>query len=118
MHNQNFFVYSVHKDDGVDVMFQYLRKKNVVVREIIKNSHESSKFNSFKVAVVLSDADRVANAQFWPHGIYIGRWHEDRQRHGNHGQFNREQEDVDAGPVADETSTNENQSGDIHIHTS
>ncbi len=50
MPNQDFFVYRVHKDDGVDVMSEYLRRKNVVVHEIIKKSHESSKFNSFKVA--------------------------------------------------------------------
>ncbi len=107
-------MYRVYKDDGVDVMSEYLRKKNVVVHEIIKKSHESSKFNSFKVAVALSDADRVVDAQFWPRSIYIRRLREDRQRHDNHGQFNREQEDVDVGPVADVTSTNENQSGDIH----
>ncbi len=99
MPSRDVFVYRVYKDDGVDVMSEYLRKKDVVVNEIIRKSNESSKFNSFKVAVVLSDADKVADAQFWPHGIYIRRCSEDRQRHYNHGRFNREQEDVDAGPV-------------------
>ncbi len=55
MPNLDFFVYRVHKDGGVDVMSEYLRNKNVVVCEIIKKSHESSKFNTFKVAVVLND---------------------------------------------------------------
>ncbi len=63
MPNHNFFVYRVHKDDGVDVMSEYLRMKNVVVRQIIKKSDESSKFNSFKVVVVLSDSDRIVDAQ-------------------------------------------------------
>ncbi len=53
MPNQDFFVYRVHKDDGVDVMSEYLGKTDVVVCEISKKNHESSKFNSFKVAVML-----------------------------------------------------------------
>ncbi len=114
MPNQDFFVYRLHKDDRVDVMSEYIRKKNVIVHKIIKKSHESSKFNSFKAVVVLGDSNRVVDAQLWPHGIYIRTWREDRYRHDNHGQFNRKQEDVDAGPVAVGTSNNENHSGDTH----
>ncbi len=55
MPNLDFFVYRLHNDGGVDVMSEYLRKKNVVVCEIIKKSNESSKFNSFQLEVVLSD---------------------------------------------------------------
>ncbi len=42
MSNDDLFVYRVNKDDGVDVMSEYLRWKNVVVHEIIKKIHEPS----------------------------------------------------------------------------
>ena len=79
MPSRDFFVYRVHKDDGTAVMSDYLKKKNVIVRDITKMNHDAAKLNSFKTTVSLGDAGKVADAQFWPQGIYFRRWRDSRQ---------------------------------------
>ena len=54
-------------------------QKGITIRELTKTSHTESKFNSFKLIVSKDDADKVNDSQFWPQGIYIRRWHEEKQ---------------------------------------
>ncbi len=47
MPSRDFVVYRVYKDDDIDIMSDYLRKKNVIVRNITRMSQNAAKFNSF-----------------------------------------------------------------------
>ena len=107
MPSRDIFIYRVHKDDGVDVMVDYIRKKGVSVRDITKMSHDAAKFNSFRIVVSSNDADKVLHAQFWPKGIYIRRWRDNtnKQRHSE-DQSTEAHDNVDT--VIDGASTNEN----------
>ncbi len=77
----DFVVYRVHKDNDIDIMSAYLRKKNVIVRDITRMSHDTAKFNSFKITASLCDAEKVGDAQFWSQGIYFRRWRDNHQKH-------------------------------------
>lgn len=79
MPSRHFFVYRVHRDDGVCELTNYIMQKGITIRELTKTSHTESKFNSFKLIVSKDDADKVNDSQFWPQGIYIRRWHEEKQ---------------------------------------
>jgi hypothetical protein len=76
----HYFVYKVHKDDNIDEVREYTSKQGVVVRDLVKTSHNDAKYNSFKLSVPRESADSVLNPEFWPKGIYIRRWHERQQK--------------------------------------
>lgn len=76
MPNRDFFVYRVHKDDGVEKIRAFLNRKKLNLKNIELTSHESAKFNSFKVTVDPKDVDTITNAQFWEKGICIRRWYQ------------------------------------------
>ncbi len=59
-----FVVYKVHKDNDIDIMSDYFRKKNVIVRNITRMSHDAAKFKSFKITVSFGGAEKVADSQF------------------------------------------------------
>ena len=81
--DRDFFVYRVHRDDGEKTMKDYIMKKNVNVRELEKTSHDDAKFNSFKLVVSKDDAEKVADPQFWPLGIHVRRWRDDKNKREN-----------------------------------
>lgn len=78
MPSRDFFVYRVHKDDNEDVLTEHMRSKNVIPRNITIKSHASAKYNSFKVSVAADDVHTVLDAEFWPRGVYVRRWREDK----------------------------------------
>jgi hypothetical protein len=80
MPSRDFFIYRVHKDDGAKELTDYLSKNGVTVRVLNIKSHDEAKYNSFKLSVSTDDAVKVNDPQFWPSGIYVRRWHDDRQR--------------------------------------
>ena len=72
--NRDFFVYRVHKEDGVDKIKAFLTSKKINVKEVELTSHLNAKFNSFKVTVDIKDADVITNASFWEKGICVRKW--------------------------------------------
>lgn len=72
--DREFFVYRVHKDDGEDELKQYITSKDVDVRQLIKTSHDESKFNSFRLVVSQDDMEKVMDPAMWPRGVCIRRW--------------------------------------------
>ena len=73
--NRDFFVYRVHKDDGLDKIKIFLQSKRIKYRNVELTSHASSKFNSFKVAVDVNDTKTITDPNFWEKGICIRRWY-------------------------------------------
>ena len=84
----HFFVYKVHKDDNVDEVREFVQKQDVIVSDLAKTSHNESKYNSFKLSISKEFAEKVLNADFWPKGIYIRRWHDRRQQNAEMGPKN------------------------------
>ena len=56
----------------------FLVKNKVIVKDILKVSHEGSRFNSYKVSVPVIDFHRLLNEDFWPNGIQCKKWYERR----------------------------------------
>ncbi len=72
--NRNFFISRIHKDDGLDVMRQYIRSKRVVIKDFVQTIHADSVFNSFKLSVVVTDVEKVRDPSMWPSGVFIRKW--------------------------------------------
>jgi hypothetical protein len=71
MPSRDFFIYRIHKDDGVKELTEFLSKNNVMMSELVVKSHSESKYDSFKLSVSTEDAAKVNDPLFWPAGIYI-----------------------------------------------
>ena len=54
----------------------FLVKNKVLVKDILKVSHEGARFNSYKVSVSVIDFHRLLNEDFWPNGIQCKKWYE------------------------------------------
>lgn len=72
--SRDFFVYRVHKDDGLGKIKNFLQLKNIEFRNVELSSHPSSKFNSYKVAVSIDDAKFISDPNFWEKGICVRKW--------------------------------------------
>lgn len=72
--NHDFFVYRVHKDDGVKQLHEYLTGKNIEVVNLQKISHEDTKFNSFHLSISIDHTANVLDSNVWPSGINIRKW--------------------------------------------
>ncbi len=55
-------------------MRQYIRSKGVVIKDLVQTSHGDSVFNSFKLSVVVTDAEKVRDPSMWPSGVFIRKW--------------------------------------------
>ena len=67
------FVYRI-KCGETEVIKQYMEENGVTVSEIIKMSHEQSKFHSFKVLINKPDLEKVFDDLFWPAGVHCKMW--------------------------------------------
>ncbi len=74
--SRDFFVSRVVKQASVNDMKQHLRNKCVLCRDIKLTSQDNATFNSFKESVSYSDASKIKEADFWPQGIWVRKWHE------------------------------------------
>ena len=72
--SRDFFVWRVHKSVTVEKMSNFVKKKGVQCRNMVKTSHKESVNASFKVSVALDDVAKIFNADFWPKGIYVRKW--------------------------------------------
>ncbi len=72
--NRDFFISRIHKDDGLEVMRQYIRSEGVVIKDLAQTSHADSVFNSFKLSVVVTDVQKVRDPSMWPCGVFIRKW--------------------------------------------
>ncbi len=69
--NRDFFISRIHKDDGLEVMRQYIRSKRVVIKDCVQTIHADSVFNSFKLSVVVTDVEKVRDPSMWPSSVFI-----------------------------------------------
>lgn len=72
--SRDFFVWRVHKSVTVDKMSDYIKKKGVHCRDLVKTSHRDSVNASFKLSVALDDVSKIFTAAFWPKGINVRKW--------------------------------------------
>ncbi len=71
---RDFFLSRVHKDDGLEVMEQYIKNKGITCKDLRLTSHVDSLFNSFKLSVVVTDASKIRDPGLWPAGMLIRKW--------------------------------------------
>ena len=71
---RDFSVSRVHKDDGVEQMRNVLQGKHIEVRDVVLNTANDAKFNSFKLSVSVDDADKVMDPILWGRGVRVTRW--------------------------------------------
>ncbi len=72
--NRDFFISRIHKDDGLEVMRQYIRSKGVVIKDFVQTSHVDSVFNPFILSVVITDVEKVRDPYMWPSYVFIRKW--------------------------------------------
>ena len=70
---RDIFVYRVKYRSELDIA-SYCKKKGILVRDCTLLSHPAAKFKSFKISVLLGQANLVLNYNFWPKGIKAKRF--------------------------------------------
>ena len=55
----DFFIYRVHKSDGVSEVGEYITRKGVYFRKLTKASSDNAKLNSFKLTISVDDLIKV-----------------------------------------------------------
>ena len=54
---------------------KYMEDNHVKVHSIEKVSHELARFSSYKIAISVSNIDKVFEESFWPDGVKCKSWH-------------------------------------------
>ena len=63
-------------DDTTDVLSGYLRSHGIVPGAAVFKNHQGSKFNSFKITVIISDVEKMMDPPTWQCGVCVRRWRE------------------------------------------
>ena len=90
--NGNIFLSRIMPNVGIDTIRKYLQSIGASVINIQKVSHNSAKFNSFKVCVKNSDYSKVSNQLVWSLcGAKCRPWNESgNNMHNNYNSVNND----------------------------
>ena len=82
---RDFFVYRVDKSTSIEDIKDHLSGCDINIRDLKKVCHSESKFNSYKLSVSVTNADKVMDASIWPDGIRVRRFVRRFQQDRNDG---------------------------------
>ena len=72
------------KDTHSEEIKQYMVVTNVDVRSIECVSSDNATYCSFKVEIKVSDLSKVLDGEFWPSGVHVRRYYQQRGARNGH----------------------------------
>ncbi len=71
---RDFFVYRLNSEDDSTALSDYMKSKDITPRDIVPKQKQGSTFNSFKVTVDVTDAEKMMNPDTWQYGVCVKKW--------------------------------------------